>query len=306
MIAGMDLASLTPLTGGWSGQTFVAEIAGERHVVRIYPPGSGAERGDQAPEIDAALLRLVRGLLPVPEVVEVRRALPEADQPGLLVTTFLPGVRGDLLLPDLDGAGQEQLGRAVGEVAATLAGVPMLRTGPFVDEELRIGAFEGVDDLPGWVDSRRVALGHWSPHELAGLVEVAHEAQALLDTVDRCCLVHSDLNPKNLLVDPATLAVTGVLDWEFAHAGHPFTDLGNLLRFDRAPAYADAVVAAYCDCRGGDPEVSVRLARAADLWALVELAGRRAENPVAAEAHALLLGIARERDAGWTPPLDHA
>ena len=57
----------------------------------------------------------------------------------------------------------------------------------------------------------------------------------LLDTVPRVCLVHSDLNPKNLLFDPDTLALTGVLDWEFAHAGHPFTDLGNLLRFDRDP-----------------------------------------------------------------------
>ena len=56
--------------------------------------------------------------------------------------------------------------------------------------------------------------------------------------------MHCDLNPKNLLVDPDTSAVTGVLDWEFAHAGHPSTDLGNLLRFDRHPAFADAVLAA--------------------------------------------------------------
>ena len=51
--------------------------------------------------------------------------------------------------------------------------------------------------------------------------------------------MHSDLNPKNLLVDPDTLEVTGLLDWEFAHAGLPVTDLGNLLRFDRDPAFAE-------------------------------------------------------------------
>ena len=62
--------------------------------------------------------------------------------------------------------------------------------------------------------------------------------------------MHSDLNPKNLLVDPDTLDVTGVLDWEFAHAGHPFTDLGNLLRFDRDPAFVEAVLAAYPTRRG--------------------------------------------------------
>jgi aminoglycoside phosphotransferase (APT) family kinase protein len=128
----------------------------------------------------------------------------------------------------------------------------------------------------------------------------------LLDTVGRRCLVHSDLNPKNLLVDPATLAITGVLDWEFAHAGHPATDLGNALRFDRDPAYADGVLAAYVERLGGEPAELVRLARAADLWALVELAGRRGDHPVAERAHDLLLGIARAGDAGWTPPLDAA
>ena len=301
----MDFASLTPLAGGWSGQTYLAEVAGERQVVRIYPPGRrSGDRGDQAAEIDAALLRLVRGLLPVADVLEVRRGVPEADQPALLVTSFLPGVRGDLVLPELDEAGQQRLGRAVGEVAAILGGMPMLRRGTFVDPELRIEAFDA--DLSAWVESQRVALHHWSASEFAGLVEVAQEAQALLDTVERSCLVHSDLNPKNLLVDPETLTITGVLDWEFAHAGHPATDLGNVLRFDREPAYAEAVVAAYCERHGGDPDALVRLARAADLWALVELAGRRGDNPVAERAHDLLLGIARERDASWTPPRDAA
>jgi aminoglycoside phosphotransferase (APT) family kinase protein len=302
----VDLASLTPLTGGWSGETFLAEVGGERQVVRIYPPGSHGDRGDRAAEVDAALLQLMRGLLPVPEVLEVRRAVASSDEPALLVTGFLPGVRGDLVLPELDAAGQQRLGRAVGEVAAALGAIPMLRQGPFVDPELRIGSFEDADGLVSFVESHRTALGHWSPAEQAGLVEVAFEAQALLDTVERHCLVHSDLNPKNLLVDPDTLVITGVLDWEFAHAGHPATDLGNVLRFDRSPAYADAVVTAYCERHGGDRDHTVRLARAADLWALVGLAGRRTANPVAGRAHDLLLGVAGARDAGWTPPLGAA
>ncbi len=119
----------------------------------------------------------------------------------------------------------------------------------------------------------------------------------LLDSVPRACLVHSDLNPKNLLLDPDTLALTGVLDWEFAHAGHPFTDLGNLLRFDRAPAFEDAVLTAYAARRGTPPQEALALARAADLWALVDLAARRTANPVAERADRLLRSIARSRDA---------
>ena len=53
----MDLASLQPLPGGWSGETFVAEVAGERSVVRIYAGAS--HRGENAHDVDAALLRAV-------------------------------------------------------------------------------------------------------------------------------------------------------------------------------------------------------------------------------------------------------
>ncbi len=153
-----------------------------------------------------------------------------------------------------------------------------------------------IDGLPAFVAGHEAALSHWSPVDLDGLREVAVDAQALLDTVGRFCLVHSDVNPKNLLVDPDTLEVTGLLDWEFAHAGHPYTDLGNLLRFDRQPAFVEAVLDAYVARHGGAPGEALDLARAADLWALVDLASRRGQNPVADRAHDLLLAIARARD----------
>lgn len=259
-------------------------MAGDRCVVRIYArPGA---RGDAAPEIDAALLHLVRGLVPVPDVLEVRRGDLTTDSPGLLVTSFVEGVRGDALLPRLDGLGLATLGERLGAMAAALAGMPMLRSGSFLDAELRIGGFDLPDSLPAYVEE----LG------LVDLRDVALEAQAVLDTVDRVSLVHSDLNPKNVLVDPVSLEVAALVDWEFAHAGHPYTDLGNLLRFDRSPAYVDAVLGAYTDRHGGSPAEALTLARAADLWALVELATRAGQDPVADRAHARLADIARTGD----------
>ena len=180
---------------------------------------------------------------------------------------------------------------------ADLGGMPMLSPGPFVDGRLTIGTFEpDLDGLPAAVELAEPRLGWWSPDELAGLREVAVDAQALLDTVGRRVLVHSDFNAKNLLVDPNTLEVTGVLDWEFAHAGHPFTDLGNLLRFERDEVFTHAVLAAYTARRGGTPDEALALARAADLWALVDLAPRRRENPVAQRADRLLRTVALTRD----------
>ena len=296
--APVDLSALTPLEGGWSGRTFLAEVAGERSVVRLYPPDL---REPARAETDAAVLRLVRGLLPVPEVLEVRPARPELDQPGLLVTSFLPGTRGDELLATLHADGRAAVGATLGGLVADLGGMPMPRPGPFVDPELRIGDF-GVDGLPEYVEQRLPELAHLAPPEIDGLRAVALDAQSLLDSVTRTCLVHSDLNPKNLLLDPDTLALTGVLDWEFAHAGNPFTDLGNLLRFDRDEAFAGAVLAAYAERRGAATGEALALARAADLWALVDLAARRTANPVAARADRLLRAVARGRDAGAPEP----
>jgi aminoglycoside phosphotransferase (APT) family kinase protein len=295
----MDLSSLTPLEGGWSGRTFLAQVAGERSVVRIYPPD---EAGAAKVEVDAAVLRLVRGLLPVPEVLEVRPARPDLDQPGLLVTAYLPGVRGDELLPTLDDAGLAAVGAALGDLLADLGGMPLPRAGAFAGPDLTIRPWPDVDGLPDYLETRLPELAHLTPDEIEGLREVAVEAQTLLDTVDRVCLVHSDLNPKNLLLDPDSLALTGVLDWEFAHAGHPFTDLGNLLRFDRSPAFVEAVLVAYGTRRGVPPEQALALGRAADLYALVDLAARRSANPVAARADRLLRAVARERDPGVAAP----
>lgn len=290
---------MTPMPGGWSGETFLAEAGGERQVVRIYArPRPG---GVPAHEIDAAVLSLVRGLVPVAQVLEARRADPASGMPALLVTSVLPGERGDLVLPTLDESGLRRLGAAVGELAATLGGMPMLRPGSFVDGSLALGDLGGPDGLPAWVAAHEERLAHWTPDERTGLLAVTADAQALLDTVIRSCLVHSDLNPKNLLVDPRTLTVTGVVDWEYTHAGHPFTDLGNVLRFDRAPAYVEAVLGAYADRRGTLPDVALALARAADLWALVDLAARGAENPVAARAQELLRAVARTGDVHAEP-----
>lgn len=298
-------ASLRPLEGGWSGETFVAEAGGERTVVRIY----SGDRGPDAPAIDAAVLAHAAGVVPgVPPVLEVRRADPDQGLPGLLVTGFLPGERGDLVLPRLDDAGAASAGEALGRVLVALAGAVLLRGGAFVDAALTIGPHPAPYDVDGLVELVEVlvaAPGSWLPalgaaglDRLAGL---AREAQDLLDEVPQHCLVHSDLNPKNLLLrvpdeQDAPVEVTGVLDWEFAHAGNPFTDLGNLLRFERRPAFHDAVVTTYAALRGVEADRALELARAADLAALVELASRAGQNPVSDRAAAQLGAVVASGD----------
>lgn len=301
-----DAFSLTPLPGGNSSETFLADAGGERSVVRVYGERS-ASRGPEAGAVDAAVLRLVRGLLPVPDVLEVRRADPSVGSPGLLVTSHLTGSRLDLLLPGLTEPDRRAVGTRLGVLLGRLACMPMTRPGRFVDGDLRVQSFGADADLPGFVAGRLdgTALADWPAADRDALLALADRAQALLDGVGRTCLVHGDLNPKNLLVDPRTLEVTGVLDWEFAQAGLPGSDLGNLVRFERDPAWTAALLAAYREAvpdAGAVPDDRLLdLARAADLTALVDLAGRRHENPVAARAHDLLRAVTRSGDLHAVP-----
>ena len=77
-------APVTPLSGGYSGETFlVGSDPADQVVLRIY------RRAPERAVVDAGLLRLLRGVLPVASVLEVRPA--SADEPAVLVTSRLDG-----------------------------------------------------------------------------------------------------------------------------------------------------------------------------------------------------------------------
>ncbi len=293
-------AAMRPLAGGYSGETFVVGDGDEQMVLRIY-----ARDPDRA-AIDANLLRLVHGIVPVPEVVDQR---PATDgKPGVLVTRRLPGQRLDLLIPSLDDSALHRVGTSLGRILARLSGIPMLTFGMFANAELHVSS-DGLpaDDLPTWAETFRQdgRLAGWPDPDWAALLALLDHAETVLAEAEqpgpersprRNVLVHSDFNPKNLLVDSATLEVTGLLDWEFAHAGSPYTDLGNLTRFERAPAFVEAVVSAFLAAAPAlHPDV-LRLSRCMDLWALVELAGRQRTNAITEMATELLLAQARDAD----------
>ena len=86
----------------------------------------------------------------------------------------------------------------------------------------------------GYRDTGRLAA--WSDRDWDALVELIDQAGDVLDEGEqRTVLVHSDFNPKNILVDLSIGArsVAGVVDWEFAHAGSVYADIGNFSRFER-------------------------------------------------------------------------
>ena len=291
-------ASAVPLPGGYQGQTYAVSAGGEDAVLKLYlkDPGRAA--------VDAALLQLVRGLLPVPRVLDVKRE-GAPDDPPYLLAERLPGVNLEVYLSTAGEDERRYVGKQLGELLARLSGMPFRSFGLFRDGDLAIEPLRG--DLEQYVDSLDLGM---TPTQREGLESVFRYAEDLLaEGVERFCLVHSDFNPKNLLVDPTTGRITGLIDWEFAHAGSPYADLGNLLRFSTDQVLAGAVLDVL---RGsgllqatGLGERLVDLGRAADLWALLDLATRSAEHEVAAAAHRLVFRMADTGDlSAGRPDLD--
>jgi aminoglycoside phosphotransferase (APT) family kinase protein len=287
---------MSPLPGGYSGETFAVGSGDDAVVLRIY-----RRQPERAP-IDASLLRLMRGLVEVPPLVEVR--LATADSPAIVVTERMYGVPLDTVLRrPPQGLDWETLGRELGRALGVLSGVPFLGPGFFTDAHLTVSAAGMPHDLAEWADFHRGTsrLASWPERDWQALTELVDHAQVTLDAdaargPARTVLVHGDFNPKNILVDPREGAFTGLVDWEYAHAGSLHTDLGNFTRFERDDCLVGPMVEAFVDTAPGQVRDPVVNGRAMDLWALIELAGRTPPNPVCELASRLLLAQARSCD----------
>jgi Ser/Thr protein kinase RdoA (MazF antagonist) len=302
-------ARVTPLAGGYSGETFLVDLAdgdatgAGQAVVRLFA-------GDPSrAAVTVGLLRLLSGLLPVPTVLDARLDTTGpaigtgADgagtdgpvMPTLIVMSKLPGERLDTVLATADDASAERLGVAVADVAVALAGVPFQRPGSLHGLDLRV---EPWPRGGGPLTDAEQLIDAGFPGSADGLLAVADEAEDLIAGVARFCLVHADFNPKNLLVDPVGGVVTGLIDWEYAHAGAPVTDLGNMLRFDGAGPFGRAFETRFLDTAPSPGPEPVRTSRALDLISLIDLCRRELAgqgNVVTRQATGLLVRRAAER-----------
>ena len=293
---------VTELSGGLANTNLRLDLDGHPPVVlRLFqrdPAQAAKERAIHA-------LAAERGL-PAP------RLLGGGDDPatGLpyALLEWIDGQRLDEAAHGLDDSALLPLARSVGAALAAIHAVTFDRSG-FFDDSLAVAepADAGGAGLIGFL--RHVLVdgpgGDRLGRGLAGwLMAFAEREAGLLDRwPGPPCLTHSDFGGTNILVrrGPDGWAVAAVLDWEFAFAGSPFFDLGNLLRppLGSRPGFADAVAAGYRATGGTLPAEWRRMAALADLFSWAEFLTR----PTVSDA---VVATARQRIAdtmalwGWS------
>ncbi|MFI1988955.1 phosphotransferase family protein [Actinoplanes sp. NPDC020271] len=259
-LPGRRVVEARELTGGYSNQNVRLTMDdGNAYVLRTI-------RGADTGPVEAALAHRLAGVVPVPEVI--------ATGDRILLARFVPGrMLGEALAGDGDAAA---LGRAVGQTLARIGTVTFGAPGFFSGATLEPDGTEPAEGLDRWVDrclAEGNADGHLTAAEQRALRDHAARNAPLLEAVHGSRqLVHSDFNPKNLLV--VRNEVVAVLDWEFAFSGPPLTDVANMLRDPRPPGFAEAFLEAFRGEGGFLPPDWRELSRTIDLYAVADFLRR--------------------------------
>ena len=204
-LQGRGVLSVELFPSGKSNSNYKLTLStGEVCVLRLYS-GGDVER-------EAYVMSLVADLVPVPQ--ELHRG------DGWSVFTYL---EGELLAkaPEHSGVAAEAL--------AKLSAITFPSPG-FINPDGSVSPFPFAKK--GFIETKLedAAVRGWIGEEAvdAVLVILQREARRHAEMGADSRLVHGDFNPTNILMRGG--AVSGVLDWEFSHAGTPYMDIGNLLR----------------------------------------------------------------------------
>ncbi|MEU4761667.1 aminoglycoside phosphotransferase family protein [Actinosynnema sp. NPDC023794] len=228
-VADPERARVEEIDGGTFNTAYRVAAGDRRLVLKIAPPpevaGLSYEHGLLATE--AIFHRAAADALPVPEVVHLDRDRDLLPSDWLLLTE-LPGVNWH---EHRDRVGPKSALR--GRLGAAVAGLHRVTGDGFGYPQCGL-----VADWPtaftamlGAVLSDADRYGVDLPVPADRLRAMLHAARDALAEVVVPSLVHFDLWPGNVLVDPGTARVTGVVDGERAFFGDPLADMPSLALF---------------------------------------------------------------------------
>ncbi|MGO1050629.1 phosphotransferase [Crossiella sp. CA198] len=283
---GSRVLATRTLAGGFSHETCLLTLTTGQVVARLGGPD---------PAIEAAVMAAARAHVPVPQVLLVQPGT--ATTRPVMVIEYRPGALLSHVLADdaLTPADLRALGAEVGRVAAAISTVEFERPGFFADPQLTVPPERPWSaQLPeltaSWLtdtpDTRLDATARAAWLELC----TAHAPE--LTAVDgQARLVHSDLNPKNILVSRTDTGwrVDAVLDWEFSYSGCPYGDAANMARFgaEYPTGFLPAFRTAFAAHQPAPlPANWAYLGQVLDMFALSELVTRPAPHPIADQAAA--------------------
>ena len=280
---GARVTEVLPIEGGLANTNLKLTLAGRDSplLLRLY------QRDPAQARKEAALHRRLAGSVPAPTILHAADDNAVTRGPYAVIE-WIDGVHLGRIVPTLTSDSRQDLGRDIGRVLAAIHDMTFPTAG-FLDADLQVAQplDAGKGGLVGFlrlclVDGRG---GERLGPELtqATLAFAERDGPRLEAWTKPPRLTHADFNGSNVLVREtgAGWRVAAVLDWEFAFAGAPFFDFGNLLRppLGDLDGFADAVADGYRRAGAHMPSDWRELARIGDLTAWADFLNRADATP---------------------------
>jgi aminoglycoside phosphotransferase (APT) family kinase protein len=273
-LAGVKVLAVTPIEGGLANTNvkLLLDRAPHAMLLRLY------QRDPKQAEKEAAIVKRLKGAVPVPEFFYLGH---DASGRRVALLEWIDGVRMETVLDGSTPARIDALGADAGRMLARIHSVTFEQSG-FLDGSLNVATVLAVDPdfLVNYLRGSFIEGGgaRFVSRELAEatIAFVKRNAHLKWDGPPR--LTHCDYNGSNILVRGDEIA--GVIDWEFAFAGPPSIDFGNLMRNHPDARFQDAVAEGYVAAGGQLPRDWRKHARISDLTSWAEFLHRPEVDPV--------------------------
>jgi aminoglycoside phosphotransferase (APT) family kinase protein len=271
---GRKIISAELLTAGHCNTNYKIRVSdlNDAFVLRIYV------RNHEAIQKDWDIFHLVQESVPIPELLYADLHGAEYDKPyaimkwvdGLLLSEVMAQEKSD----DLVACGYD-----VGAVLARIGTYTFPQAGFFgpgltVIESFEAGPTSYLNGIEQYLAQERVRqqLGEAQIKQLEQFV--SSNAEYLTEMAETASLVHSDFKGINILVHQHAQRwkVAAVLDWEFAFAGTPLLDIGNMLRYEYLypPEFETEFIRGFQDHGGNLPKNWKKVIKLLDLLNLCE------------------------------------
>ncbi|MGE5222974.1 MAG: phosphotransferase family protein [Omnitrophica WOR_2 bacterium] len=197
---------------------FIETTGGEKWVIKIAPPDNVPvlryEKNILNAEVESISLVKTRTCIPVPNILAYDRSRKILDR-DYFVMSYIPGIPFHKLRADLTLEQQREVERSIGCLTREMNGIRGSVFGPYAQDELQFPTWKSTfDHLFKSVLADGQEIGVQLPETYPQIYNLAARHYDVLDRVKIPCLVHWDLWDGNVFVDPVSLRINGVIDFE--------------------------------------------------------------------------------------------
>lgn len=219
-----NIVSVTPINQGCRTTNYIIESDRSKYILKIF----FSMEQNYMREIRLLTILKDNNILPVPKIYKASKHELIGNR-QYAIYEYIDGETVGIAINDgyeLD----ESFVRSVARALAKIHSYKFSKVG-FLGEKLNIS--KELPPLICWYENSmgnmaRMRLGKSIIDKINKIVEKNKQVLNELDKDIR--LVHGDFQVTNILVKDGNLS--GILDWEFAMAGHPIADIGQFFRYE--------------------------------------------------------------------------